>query len=231
MEISNRLKCVASMIDKCRCIADIGTDHGYLPIYLIKNGVCSTAIASDIKKGPISKAKINIKKYGMEERIECRLGAGLSTINPNEVDCAVISGMGGNLISDIIHENLEVFKSLKYAVLQPVQNPEVLRKYLYNEGFNIFDEELCIDENKYYEIIKVGYDNHVVIKDDIYYEISEKLIEKKHPLIKQYVEYKIKKNKHIIDNIDLCNSNALKRKEELVHKNYILKELFSCLLK
>lgn len=231
MEISNRLKCVASMIDKCSSIADIGTDHGYLPIHLIQNGICNTAIASDIKKGPLNKAKANIRKYEMEEKIECRLGAGLSTIKVNEVDCAVISGMGGNLISDIIEEDLEVFKSLKYAVLQPVQNPEVLRKYLYDKGFNIIDEELCIDENKYYEIIKVGYNNVVVIKDNIYYEISEKLIEKKHPLVKQYIEYKIEKNKHIIDNIDLCNSNALKRKQELIQKNHILKELFSCLLK
>lgn len=231
MEISNRLKCVASMIDKCNSIADIGTDHGYLPIYLIENAVCDTAIASDIKKGPLNKAKINIKKYNMEEKIQCRLGAGLNTIKENEVDSAVISGMGGNLISDIIDNDLEVFKSLKYAVLQPVQNPEVLRKYLYGKGFNIIDEELCIDENKYYEIIKVEYNNNVVIKDDIYYEISEKLIEKKHPLIRQYIEYKINKNRHIIDNIDLCNSNAIKRKEELVYKNHILKELLSCLSK
>lgn len=231
MEISNRLKCVASMIDKCNCIADIGTDHGYLPIYLIKNGVCNTAIASDIKKGPLNKAKINIEKYSMEEKIQCRLGTGLNTIKENEVDSAVISGMGGNLIRDIIVNDLEVFKSLKYAVLQPVQNPEILRKYLYDSGFNIIDEELCIDENKYYEIIKVEYNNNVVIKDDIYYEISEKLIEKKHPLIRQYIEYKISKNKHIIDNIDICNSNALRRKEELVYKNHILKELFSCLSK
>lgn len=231
MEISNRLKCVVSMIDKCSSIADIGTDHGYLPIYLIQNGICKTSIASDIKKGPLNKARANVKKYKMEEKIECRLGAGLSTIKVKEVDCAVISGMGGNLISDILKENLEVFKSLKYAVLQPVQNPEILRKYLYDKGFNIIDEELCIDENKYYEIIKVAYNNNVVIKDDIYYEISENLIKKKHPLIKEYIEYKINKNKHIIDNIDLCNNNALKRKKELVHKNYILKELFLCLSK
>jgi tRNA (adenine22-N1)-methyltransferase len=231
MEISSRLKCVASMVDKCNSIADVGTDHGYLPIYLIKNGICTTAIASDIKKGPLNKAKINIKKYNMEEKIQCRLGAGLNTIKENEVDSAVISGMGGNLISDIIDNDIEIFKSLKYAVLQPVQNPEILRKYLYDKGFNIIDEELCIDENKYYEIIKVEYNNNVVIKDDIYYEISEKLIKKKHPLIRQYIGYKINKNKHIIDNIDLCNSNALKRKEELVYKNHILKELLSCLSK
>lgn len=231
MEISNRLKCVASMIDRCNSIADIGTDHGYLPIYLIENSMCESAIASDIKKGPLNKAKINIKKYNLEEKIQCRLGAGLNTIKENEVDLAIISGMGGNLIGDIIDNDLGVFKSLKYAVLQPVQNPEVLRKYLYGKGFNIIDEELCIDENKYYEIIKVEYNNNVIIKDDIYYEISEKLIEKKHPLISQYIEYKVNKNRHIIDNIDLCNSNALKRKEELVYKNHILKELLSCLSK
>lgn len=78
-------------------------------------------------------------------------------LKPNEVDSVVIAGMGGNLIRDIIEERLDVFKSLKYAVLQPVQNPEVLREYLYKRGFNILGEQLCIDESKYYEIIKVCY--------------------------------------------------------------------------
>lgn len=231
MEIASRLKYVAMMVDKCSKVADIGTDHGYLPIYLINNGTCEKAIASDVNSGPLNKAKMNIKKYALEDKIQCRLGGGFSVIKENEVDVAVVAGMGGNLIRDIIEEKMKVFKTLQYAVLQPVQNPEILRKYLYDSGFNIIDEELCIDEDKYYEIIKVCYAKDFVIKDDIYYEISEKLIEKNHPLLKKYIEYKINKNNTIIESIADESDKALMRKEELIVKNSNLKELLSCLLK
>jgi tRNA (adenine22-N1)-methyltransferase len=178
MELSLRLKKVASLVEKCEIMADIGTDHAYIPIYLVKKGICNKAIASDINKGPVEKAKINVAFEELQNKIECRLGGGLSTVSDGEVDCAIIAGMGGNLIRDIIEEGKDVFKHLKYLVLQPVQNPEVLREYIIKSGYKILDEELCIDENKFYEIIKIKYDNNSVAMDPIFYEIGKKLIEK-----------------------------------------------------
>lgn len=229
MEIAYRLKVISSLIDDCETIADIGTDHAYLPIYLLKNKICRYCIASDINKGPLKKAVDNISKYDLKNKIECRLGSGLNMLKPNEVDSVVIAGMGGNLIRDIIEERLDVFKSLKYAVLQPVQNPEVLREYLYKRGFNILGEQLCIDESKYYEIIKVCYASKIEKKDAVYYEIGEKLIEMKHPLLKGYIEYKIKNYDKICQNINEDSINALNRKKELILKTHKLKELLSCL--
>ncbi|PJI07067.1 MULTISPECIES: tRNA (adenine(22)-N(1))-methyltransferase [Clostridium] len=229
MEIAYRLKVISSLIDKCEVIGDIGTDHAYLPIYLLKNNICNRCIASDINRGPLKKAANNIRRYDLQDKIECRLGSGLNVLKTGEVDSVVIAGMGGNLIRDLIEERLDIFKSLKYAVLQPVQNPEVLREYLYKRGFNILGEQLCIDESKYYEIIKVCYASNVKVKDDIYYEISEKLIEMKHPLLKEYIDYKIKKYNKICDNINEDSVNALNRKKELTLKSHKLKELLSCL--
>lgn len=230
MDISNRLKSIGNMIEKCECIADIGTDHGYLPIYLIDKGICKTAIASDINKGPVEKAKKNIKHFNKDDKIQCRLGTGLTTILPGEVDCAVIAGMGGNLIRDILEESTEVFKSLSYVILQPVQNPEILREYILKSGHNILDEELCKDENRYYEIIKISYSNKNNENiDGIYCEISEKLMKKKHPLLRNYIFFKIQKYDKILSSI-LDNSQlAMNRKYEIKAKIVKLKELLKCL--
>ncbi|MDP4176716.1 MAG: class I SAM-dependent methyltransferase [Bacillota bacterium] len=225
MKLNERLTKIALMISKCDAILDVGTDHGYLPIYLVQNNFCKYAIASDINIGPVNKAKLNIKLQGLSDKIECRLGAGLSTIHNGETQCAVIAGMGGNLIRDIIEENIDIFKSFDYAILNPVQNPEVLREYIYKRGFEIIDEDLCIDESKYYEIIKVKYGNKPREIDDIYYEVSKILIDKKHELIKKYIEMKIDKYNKIYNTITDTSINSLDRKKELTDKINKLKEL------
>lgn len=229
MELSLRLKVIASMVDKCECVADIGTDHGYIPIDLIKNNVCNKAIASDINKGPVEKVKFNVRIEDLEDKIHCRLGGGLTTINKGEVQGIVIAGMGGNLIRDIIEERLNIFKELKFAVLQPVQNPEVLREYIYKNGYKIIDEELCIDDNRFYEIIKIRYANEVEEVDDIYYEIGKKLIDSKHPLVKEFIEYKINRYSEIHNNIKDNTESARRRKNELKDKIKRLEELKQCL--
>ena len=229
MDISLRLKCIANQIDLCHSVGDVGTDHGYIPIYLIKQGKCKTAIASDINQGSLEKAKFNVAIQNMEADIECRLGSGLSIFKPKEVDSIIIAGMGGNLIRDIIEDGLEIFKSMEYAVLQPVQNPEVLRKYLLEKGFVIIDEDLCKDEDKYYEIIKVKFAANSIKKDDIFYEISEELIMKRHPLLKEYLNFKIERYSKVFSNISQDTPLSQKRKAELKIKIQRLKELLVCL--
>lgn len=227
MELSLRLKTIASMVDKCECVADIGTDHGYIPIYLIKQGVCNRAIASDINKGPVEKAKFNVRIEDLQDKVDCRLGGGLSTLKKGEAQGLVIAGMGGNLIRDIIEENIDIFKEAEFAILQPVQNPEVLREYIYSKGYKIIDEELCIDENKFYEIIKIKYDNNVQSVDSIFYEVGEKLLSKKHPLLKDFIEYKIQRGEKIFhsikDNTDLAQKRKVELKENIKRLEELLK--------
>ncbi|PRR77226.1 tRNA (adenine(22)-N(1))-methyltransferase [Clostridium liquoris] len=229
MDISIRLRTIADMVSKCNCCADIGTDHGYIPIYLVKNRICNRAIASDINKGPIEKAKKNIELEGLEKYIECRIGGGLTTIKPNEANSAIIAGMGGNLIRDIIEESKEVFKSLDYIIAQPVQNPEILREYIYTEGYEILQENLCIDENKYYEIMKIRYNNKIQMVDSIFYEISKYMLENKHPLIEGLIIRKIDKYEKICHSINEDTELANNRKREVKDKIYRLKELLLCL--
>lgn len=225
MELSERLKTIALLVDECDCLVDVGTDHGYIPIFLIKNKMCNSIIASDINNGPLTKARHNILLEGLQDSIECRLGNGLSTVFPGEVQCAIIAGMGGNLIRDIINNNIDVVKQLSYAILQPIQNSEILREYLYNKGFNIIDEELCEEEGKFYEIIKASYGNNTIELQSIFYEISPLLIRKRHRLINKFINNKFEKYNKIYNSISEDSEGAKLRKIEILKKISILKEI------
>lgn len=229
MELSLRLRTICNMIDSCKTIADIGTDHGYIPIYLIKNKICEFAIACDINKGPLEKAKENIKLENLEDNISLRLGSGFDVITPGEANVAIIAGMGGHLIKDLIESGMEVFKSLDYLILQPVQNPDVLRKYIYDNGFEIIKEELCIDEKIFYEIIKIRYvnanENIRKVENNIFYEVSYDLIKQKHPLVNNFIQYKINRYSNILKYIQEDSSLATLRKKEVKEKIYKLEEL------
>ncbi|HCQ91321.1 MULTISPECIES: tRNA (adenine(22)-N(1))-methyltransferase [unclassified Clostridium] len=229
MNLSDRLKTVGEMIKDVNTIVDVGTDHAYIPIYLIKNNIIEKAIASDINSGPVEKAKKNVSDYNLQDKISCRLGGGLTTVKPKEVDAAIIAGMGGNLIRDIIEESKEVFKNLDYAILQPVQNPEVLREYIYKSGYKIIDEELVKEEDKFYEIFKVKYDNKIKETQAIYYEVSETLIKKKHPVMKEYLVFKLDKYTKIYSGLNQETESAIKRKEQLEKIIIKLKEFLQCL--
>ena len=164
----------------------------------------------------------------MSTQINCRLGSGLSTVNKGEVQVAIIAGMGGNLIRDILEADLEVVKELKYMILQPVQNAEVLREYLYNTGYDILDEEICMDDGKFYEIIKVKYNTKPVILDSIYYEISKILLDKKHLVMQKFIEYKLQKYSKIYDTLNEDSISSKNRKEQLYHVIRRLKEFLKC---
>lgn len=230
MEVSKRIGCILNLVDKCNILADIGSDHAYVPISAIKQEKCSYAIASDINKGPIEKAKKNVIANKLEDKIQCRLGGGLTTLKENEVDLIIVAGMGGNLIRDIIEERINVFSKLDYAILQPTQNPEVLRKYLIENGYEIVQEDLCYEDNIYYEMIKVKCEKSLPKKlEEIYYEISEKLLCEKHPMLKEYIEFKIMKNRNILGYINGEGESVEKRRIQIRDKIYKMEEILKCL--
>lgn len=219
MELSKRLNWIIEKLDKAKVIMDVGTDHGYIPIYLVKNGIAEKVIASDINKDPLKKAQINAALDGVSDKIDLRLGGGLAPLKNREAEAVIIAGMGGNLIRDILEADFNKVKSLQYLILQPAQNPEVLREYLYNSDYEILDEDLCLDEGKYYELFKVRYKSGDYIKlENIFYEISPTMLSKKLPLLKSYIESKIDKNKKVINFIVDDTEHAKERKNELKEK-------------
>ena len=162
MLLDKRLMRVASCVKKGAYIIDVGTDHAYVPIYLCKNGIIDKAVASDIREGPLKIAKNNIEKFGLSNQIDTLLCAGLEKayLYP-DIDCAVIAGMGGDMIVSILQNNEELSKRID-LVLQPMTHYVQLRKYLYDNGFSILEEKLAKDEqNRVYQIICAKYTNQI----------------------------------------------------------------------
>jgi tRNA (adenine22-N1)-methyltransferase len=226
MELSKRLTWIIEKVDKVQVIMDIGTDHGYIPIYLVKNNIAQKVIASDINKDPLKKAKINATLDGVSDKVDLRLGGGLEPLKNNEAQAVIIAGMGGNLIRDILENDFDKVKKLEYLILQPAQNPEVLREYLYTNDYEILDEDICLDDNKYYELFKVRYKKGDYISlENLFYEISPLMLNKKLPLLKAYIESKIEKNKKVIEFITDSTEHAIMRRNELKDKNEKLEKI------
>ncbi|MBQ6820281.1 MAG: SAM-dependent methyltransferase [Clostridium sp.] len=223
MELSKRLKFIIENMDKTVVLADVGTDHGYIPLYATKNNLCKKAIAIDINKDPLDKARLNAILEGAGDEIEFRLGDGLKPIEKGEVEAVIIAGMGGNLIRDILEESKDKVSSISYLILVPAQNPEILREYLYNNDYEIICEDLCEEEGKYYELFKVRKkDGESMSLDEIYYEVSPKLLMQKHPLIKEYLNYKIENYNKILGFITESTVSAQERRNSIKEKINIL---------
>lgn len=230
MKLSKRLSLIMENMDKVVAVADIGTDHGYIPLAALRGNLCVKAIASDVNKEPLDKARLNAVLEGMGDELEFRLGSGLSTIKNQEVQAVVIAGMGGNLIKDILEADIDKVNAYEYLILQPAQNPEVLREYLYTNDYEIIKEDLCEDEEVFYELFKVKRkDGEKTELDSIYYEVSPKLLMSKHPLMKEYLQSKVENYNKISSFITESTVAAENRKKEIQEKVAIITNMINFL--
>lgn len=215
MILSDRLIKIAGFVKEDTSVLDIGTDHGYIPIYLIENNISKKIIASDISKNSLNKTIELVKSKGLERYISSRLGDGLQVISPKEVQGVIMAGMGGILIQNILEKDKEITDSIDYFIFQPMIASKELRKYLVENNFKIVDEELAREGDKFYEIIYAKRGNEA-LKEEIYYEIGEKLIDKKHPLLIDFIKNKIEITKPVLNNLkDKTSSRSKERYREL----------------
>lgn len=154
MQLSKRLSTVASMVTAGNRLADVGTDHGYVPIYLYENKKISGAIAMDVNKGPLERADLHIAEAGLKNVIETRLSDGLAALKPGEADSVLIAGMGGPLMIRILSAFPETTKSLKELILQPQSEVAEVRAWLDEQGYEIVEEHMVFEEGKYYPMFK-----------------------------------------------------------------------------
>ncbi|MDD3693417.1 MAG: class I SAM-dependent methyltransferase [Oscillospiraceae bacterium] len=158
MSLGKRLQLIASMIRRGSRLADIGTDHALLPIWVIKNNICPFVIATDISAGSATRANLAVKNAGLESRIFVRLGDGLSPLHPDEIDDIVIAGLGGETISQIIDAARWARDDRYNFVLGPMSKTEELHKYLLTKGFSITDEQTCTHRSRIYPILTARFD-------------------------------------------------------------------------
>ncbi|WP_072525486.1 tRNA (adenine(22)-N(1))-methyltransferase [Clostridium sp. Marseille-P3244] len=195
MELSNRMSAVASLVTEGLRLADIGTDHGYIPISLAESGQIPAAIAMDVNNGPLLTAEKNIRVHGLGHRISTRISDGFSALRPGEADTAVIAGMGGALTVRILREGMTVVRSLKECILQPQSEIRMVRAFLLEEGFLFIREVMVKEDGKYYVVMKVKppseKENHrndgSKIWDETELKYGRLLLENRDPVLEEYL--------------------------------------------
>lgn len=186
--LSERLKLVASFVPQGSRIADIGTDHGFVPIYLAKKGAIKSALAMDVRKGPLERAAAHIKEAEISDiPISTRLSDGLKELKAGEADTVVIAGMGGELEIRILREGKDLWSSIGRFILSPQSDLEKVRRFLSEQGFFIEKEAMLREEGKYYTVMSVirgsmAYDR--VIE----YRYGKYLLDRKDPVLKEYLK-------------------------------------------
>lgn len=156
IKLSKRLRKIANFVEKDARLADIGSDHGYIPIWLVKKEIISYAIAGEVVPGPYKRLTDAVYSHGLQENIETRYGSGLDVIEEeDQINTVIIAGMGGLLIIDILQEGKQSnkLKNINHVILQPNKDESELRRWLVDHDFYIEDEALVEDKSKIYEII------------------------------------------------------------------------------
>jgi SAM-dependent methyltransferase len=205
--ISKRLRYIIDITDNFNVIADIGTDHGYVAVGLLQEKKAHKVISSDISSNSLQKAIDYVKSNYLEDKIDTRVGSGLSVLQADEADAIIIAGMGGVLISKILEDDYDnkFSKKSPTLILQPVQQASNLRYYLYENNFDIIDEHYIDDMGKYYHImIAKKYTqkskNYMSLQKnkDVFLEYGILNISKKNQLIKNTLQSQIEKNKTLL---------------------------------
>ena len=206
--LTERLAAIANEIEKGESVADIGTDHGYLPMYLTKEEISPKVIMADISKGSLNKARRNCRELMPEVKFDFRNGNGLRVIKKGEVDVIVIAGMGGNLICDILGRDLGKAKSCKKLILQPRTAQGRLRAWLVRKGFDIVNEQLVREGRFICEIITaVPGEPRESIKlnlepESIKWEMPYWVANLKNPLVNELISYKIDRENRILKSME-----------------------------
>ena len=196
-------------------VADIGTDHGYVPIWLCSHHKIPSALAMDVGEGPLSRARENIALYHMEGRIEARLSDGLLRLKKGEADSIIIAGMGGMLMRRILNEGADILEDIQELILEPQSDREALCSYLAEAGFRIVAEDMVFEDQKYYPILKAvhGREEHTRPVDLKY---GYFLLEKKHPVLREYLQKELLQKQSLFHRLkDADSGPALKRAREL----------------
>lgn len=168
INISERLKCVADLVNKGARVADIGTDHAYLPIYLVQNEISNKVYACDVRKEPLRRAKLHIDEYGLSDKITTQLCDGLKGINKGDVDTVTICGMGGKLMKNILKAGIDKLGDNTQLVLSAQSELRDFRKYLLETGIDIKSEHMLLEDGKYYFIFDCVYNT----QDEYYLNVT-----------------------------------------------------------
>lgn len=224
VQLSRRLKAIADMVTEGNRLVDVGCDHGYLPVYLMLNHKIPGAIAIDVGKGPLARAQEHISKYGMGQYIETRLCDGLKGVHSGEGDTLVIAGMGGPLMERILTEGAEALNGFKELILQPQSDIPHFRHFLMSHGFRIVQEEMVLEDGKYYPMMKAvpgTIGGEIWTKEEEMF--GKLLLERLHPVLFSYLERELRIREEISGQLEkAAGEGAKKRLNEVEEEKQLI---------
>lgn len=206
--LSKRLQSLTDMVSRGKTVVDVGCDHGFVSIYLIQHGISPKVLAMDVRKGPLSRAQEHIAEYGLENYIETRLSDGLLEFREGEAQSLVCAGMGGKLMMKILTESEKKAKALDELILQPQSELPAFRRFLKAEGYRTLDEHILCEDGKFYFLFKVCFDKNMTVSGSerepmgvLYEKYGEMLLKRKHPVLRQYLEFMLGTARQIEENL------------------------------
>lgn len=216
MELSKRLNAVASLVTDGYRLADIGTDHAYIPIFLVDTGKIPAAVAMDVNSGPLLRAEENIRAHGLQDKITTRISDGFAAMEKKEADAAVIAGMGGPLTIRILKEGMDIVLSLKECILQPQSEIEEVRAFLLEEGFFFLREDMVEEDGKYYPMMKVRPPGNRCGSqgwNETELRYGKLLLEEKNPVLREYLQREIRIRTQILEKLKGRHSTDVQRRK------------------
>lgn len=218
MILSDRLESIISLVSKGKNIADIGCDHGFIAIELVRRRICPKVIASDLREGPLEKARINVKNAGLEDSITFRVSDGFEGYDAGEVQSAVIAGMGGMLIRDILTKGLDKVSCMDDLIVQPQSNIPEFRCFLRASGYEIIRNEIVREDGKYYFPMKIRFTGNPIGENDGVITASDRygadLIREDRGL-SEYLEYEVESYRNILRKLTESEGEHSARTEEI----------------
>lgn len=218
IQISKRLSAAAALVSKGNRLADIGCDHGYLPIYLVQQSHIPGAIAMDIRPGPLSRAREHIRAYGLLDYIECRLSDGLEALCPGEAETIVIAGMGAPLMEKILERGTAQLAGVKELIVQPQSDVERFRRFLQELPFTVDGEDMVEENGKYYPVLHLSCGKTKDSWQETEYRYGKYLLRDRHPVLKKYLCGERKRLEKLEKKLSEAESRRAEARLELVRK-------------
>ncbi len=226
--LSYRLKRIAESINKCGYLADIGTDHAYIPIYAVRNGIAERAVAADISEGSCNKARLNVKAHGLADKIDVRQGDGLDAIKENEKpDTIIIAGMGGLLMIGILKKGIDTALQASQLLLQPQRDIEEVRRFVHSIGFKISNESIFKDGGKFYTLMDCerGKEDYTKLE----YKFGRIPLNDGSPVLKEYINSKNNKLLKVLENMSSNGRTDDEAYKRLYAEAKMCEEAMKCL--
>lgn len=222
MQLSKRLQAVSALVSSGNRLVDVGCDHGYLPVFLVEKGRTPSALALDVRVGPLSRAEGHIAEHHLQDKIKTRLSDGLKAVEAGEGDTLVLAGMGGLLTIKILSESLEKLSSFQEIILQPQSDIDMVRRFVRQQGWETEGEDMVLEDGKFYPMMRLVYKGALPAWREDEYRFGKALLSARHPVLMEFLEKEAALKESIMERLEKENTAGARARLEEIKEDYAM---------